>query len=314
MINKIMNTQNIKKFFVLGNPIKHSQSPKIHILFAEQFKEFDLQIDYQTYFVEMDFFHENLQKISEIPNICGLNITVPFKEQAYLASIENLSEFAEIAQSVNTLKFDSINKIWLGYNTDGIGLVNDIKNRLQYSIKDKNILLLGAGGAAKGVIFPLLSENPKSIFIANRTKQKADLLVKNFDVYKNQNTILQSDDLLFSNILKNNIKFDIIINATAASLHNQNIIIPDNLINSNNSNNSNNVVLIYDMMYAKNSATNFLTNFATSAKNHNNLILSDGLGMLIEQAAKSFEIWNNKTPNTQIVYATMRSFLDNIYI
>lgn len=313
MINKIMNTQNIKKFFVLGNPIKHSQSPKIHTLFAEQFKEFNLQIDYQTYLVEMDFFHENLQKISEIPNICGLNITVPFKEQAYLASIENLSEFAKIAQSVNTLKFDRINKKWLGYNTDGIGLVNDIKNRLQYSIKDKNILLLGAGGAAKGVIFPLLKENPSSIFIANRTKQKADLLASNFNAYKNQNqnTTLQSDDLQFSNIIKsniNNIKFDIIINATAASLHNQNIIIPNNLINSNNSNNA---VLIYDMMYAKNSDTNFLTNFATAAKNSNNFILSDGLGMLIEQAAKSFEIWNNRTPNTQIVYATMRSFLDN---
>lgn len=293
---------NIKKFFVLGNPIKHSQSPKIHTLFAEQFKEFDLQIDYQTYLVEMDFFHENLQKISEIPNICGLNITVPFKEQAYLASIKNLSKFAEIAQSVNTLKFDSVNKKWLGYNTDGIGLVNDIKNRLQYSIKDKNILLLGAGGAAKGVIFPLLLENPKSIFIANRTKQKADLLVTNFDAYKNKNTILQSDDLQFSNIINCDIKFDIVINATAASLNNQNIIIPPTLLNANKQ------VLIYDMMYAKNSETKFLTNFATSP---NNVIFSDGLGMLIEQAAKSFEIWNNKTPNTQIVYATIRKFLDN---
>lgn len=293
---------NIKKFFVLGNPIQHSKSPKIHNLFAQQFS---LNIDYQTYLVDINFFHENLQKISEIPNICGLNITVPFKEQAYLASIKNLSKFAEIAQSVNTLKFDSSNKKWLGYNTDGIGLVNDIKNRLQYSIKDKNILLLGAGGAAKGIIFPLLLENPNSIFIANRTKQKADLLVKNFDVYKNQNTILQSDDLQFNNIINSNIKFDIIINATAASLNNQNIIIPANLLNKNNQ------VLIYDMMYAKNSETKFLTNFATPAKNNNNLILSDGLGMLIEQAAKSFEIWNNKTPNTQIVYATMRNFLDN---
>lgn len=293
---------NIKKFFVLGNPIKHSQSPKIHTLFAEQFKEFDLQIDYQTYLVEKNFFHENLQKISEIPNICGLNITVPFKEQAYLASIENLSKFAKIAQSVNTLKFDSNSKKWLGYNTDGIGLVNDIKNRLQYSIKDKNILLLGAGGAAKGVIFPLLLENPKSIFIANRTKQKADLLVEKFSVYKtNENTILKSDDLQFSNIAKS-IKFDIVINATAASLNNQNIIIPPTLLNANKQ------VLIYDMMYAKNSETKFLTNFATSP---NNVIFSDGLGMLIEQAAKSFEIWNNKTPNTQIVYATIRKFLDN---
>ena len=267
------------QYRVFGNPIKHSRSPFIHDSFAKQTSQ---KLNYQSELIALDDFEMKVKQFIAKGGK-GANVTVPFKEQAYDLCYE-LSERARAAGAVNTLIFKN-NKIY-GDNTDGLGLVQDLF-RQQVKLKNSRILLLGAGGAAKGVILPLLEQNPASIIIANRTTSKALLLCQQFNDKK-------ISGCGFDQI--NNKKFDLIINATSASLDNRILNIPAQLINSN--------VVCYDMVYSKK-----ITPFLSWAKEHGSVHLIDGLGMLVGQAAESFAIWRNVKPRVESVIKDLRTSL-----
>ncbi|MFV2060569.1 MAG: shikimate dehydrogenase, partial [Gammaproteobacteria bacterium] len=248
---------------VMGNPITHSKSPIIHTLFATQTNQ---RLEYTAIHVDSGGLQQAIGNF-QASGGKGLNITVPFKQEAFEIA-EQYSERANRAGAVNTLKFE--NNTVFGDNTDGVGLVNDLKNNLNIEIHNKTILLMGAGGATRGVINPLLSEKPDSIFIVNRTVDKAQTLAELFN--NNGNVTAGSYNALEGK------QFDIIINATAASLHGKLPPLPNTILAAN--------AVCYDMMYGKNP-----TLFMDWATKNNAVVVSDGLGMLVEQAAESFSIW-----------------------
>lgn len=218
----------------------------------------------------------------------GLNVTVPFKLEAHGIATE-LSARAAAAGAVNTLKFDRAengDEVIFGDNTDGVGLVTDIARNAGIDLAGKRILLLGAGGAARGVILPLLDAHPGALVIANRTRAKADNLVRQFVA---QGPIRASD---FSSLSTN---FDVVINATSASLSAALPPIAPEVFGP--------AALAYDMMYGKEP-----TVFMHFAQQHGATV-RDGLGMLIEQAAESFFVWRGVRPDTAPVLAEMRAGL-----
>jgi len=263
---------------VMGNPITHSKSPLIHTQFAKQTKQ---RLEYTAMHVDSGGFRQAIGNF-QASGGKGLNVTVPFKQDAFEISDE-CSERANRAGAVNTLKFEG-NKI-LGDNTDGVGLVNDLLNNLNIVIHNKNILLMGAGGATRGVINPLLAEQPNSIFIVNRTVDKALALSELFSDYGNINAGSY-------NSLENN-QYDIIINATAASLHGELAPLADTILTND--------TVCYDLMYAKEP-----TLFMNWAAKNNAAVISDGLGMLVEQAAESFSIWRSVRPDSKTVIKLLR--------
>ena len=270
------------QYRVYGNPIKQSRSPFIHQYFA---KETEQQLNYQSELVAVDGFDKKIRKfISEQGK--GANITVPFKEQA-LAICDQLSERARLAGAVNTLSF--IDGQILGDNTDGLGLVQDLQ-RNNVKLKNSRILLLGAGGAAKGVILPLLECHPQMIVVANRTVSKAESICKQFNVDKNNSKLTACG---FDDVVND---FDIIINATSASLSGQLPSIPAQIISAD--------VVCYDMVYGRE-----LTPFLMWAKEQGSDHLIDGLGMLVGQAAESFAIWREVKPEVESVIASLRKSL-----
>ena len=270
------------QYRVYGNPIKQSRSPFIHQYFA---KETEQQLNYQSELVAVDGFDKKIRKfISEQGK--GANITVPFKEQA-LAICDQLSERARLAGAVNTLSF--IDGQILGDNTDGLGLVQDLQ-RNNVKLKNSRILLLGAGGAAKGVILPLLECHPQMIVVANRTVSKAESICKQFNVDKNNSKLKACG---FDDVVND---FDIIINATSASLSGQVPSIPAQIISTD--------VVCYDMVYGRE-----LTPFLMWAKEQGSDHLIDGLGMLVGQAAESFAIWREVKPEVESVIASLRKSL-----
>ncbi|MFB1015384.1 MAG: shikimate dehydrogenase [Alteromonadaceae bacterium] len=270
------------QYRVYGNPIKQSRSPFIHQYFA---KETEQQLNYQSELVAVDGFDKKIRKfISEQGK--GANITVPFKEQA-LAICDQLSERARLAGAVNTLSF--IDGQILGDNTDGLGLVQDLQ-RNNVKLKNSRILLLGAGGAAKGVILPLLECHPQMIVVANRTVSKAESICKQFNVDKNNSKLTACG---FDDVVND---FDIIINATSASLSGQVPSIPAQIISAD--------VVCYDMVYGRE-----LTPFLMWAKEQGSDHLIDGLGMLVGQAAESFAIWREVKPEVESVIASLRKSL-----
>ncbi len=270
------------QYRVFGNPIKQSRSPFIHQEFAKSTKQV---LQYQTQLVELDAFTEAVQTLIKEGGK-GANVTVPFKEQA-LALSDQLSDRARLAGAVNTLSFCE-GKI-LGDNTDGLGLVQDLI-RNEVKLKNVRILILGAGGAAKGVILPLLEQLPKSIVVANRTVSKAQLLCEQFSEFsQNKLTACGFDDV-------GQKAFDIIINATSASLSGNIPPISSQLIKDD--------VVCYDMVYGKQ-----LTPFLSWAKEHGASCIIDGLGMLVGQAAESFAIWRNVKPEVEVVISNLRSAL-----
>ena len=270
------------QYRVYGNPIKQSRSPFIHQYFA---KETEQQLNYQSELVAVDGFDKKIRKfISEQGK--GANITVPFKEQA-LAICDQLSERARLAGAVNTLSV--IDGQILGDNTDGLGLVQDLQ-RNNVKLKNSRILLLGAGGAAKGVILPLLECHPQMIVVANRTVSKAESICKQFNVDKNNSKLTACG---FDDVVND---FDIIINATSASLSGQVPSIPAQIISTD--------VVCYDMVYGRE-----LTPFLMWAKEQGSDHLIDGLGMLVGQAAESFAIWREVKPEVESVIASLRKSL-----
>jgi len=262
---------SVDNYCVMGNPVTHSKSPKIHAAFAEQTSQ---KIFYQAIFVDKGKFNDAIKEF-QYQGGKGLNITVPFKGDAWEAS-DQMSRRAKRAAAVNTISFNDEGKI-TGDNTDGIGLIRDLTTNHKLSIKDKNILILGAGGAVRGILDPLFDELPDKIVIANRTVSRAEKLV---DIFSDRGDVSACgfDELAGGN-------FDIIINATSASLQGDVPPLPEGLIKKN--------TCCYDMMY---SAAD--TPFVAWAKAHDAGIALDGLGMLVEQAAESFLIWRGVRPET----------------
>jgi shikimate dehydrogenase len=269
---------SIDNYCVMGNPVAHSKSPQIHTVFAQQTQQ---NIFYQAILVEEGKFKEAIREFQEQGGK-GLNITVPFKGDAWGVA-DHRSSKAERARAVNTISFDD-GKI-IGNNTDGVGLVRDLTSNHNVSIKDKNILILGAGGAVRGIIDPLFDDEPDRVVIANRTVSRAKELA---DTFSNRGdvTVCGFDELMGSS-------FDIIINGTSASLQGTIPPLPENLLNAN--------ACCYDMMYSMGD-----TPFVSWAKAQGADKAFDGLGMLVEQAAEAFFIWRGVRPETGSVIELVR--------
>ncbi|MFC3109069.1 shikimate dehydrogenase [Undibacterium arcticum] len=271
--------QKIDRYVVIGNPIAHSKSPEIHAQFAAQTGQ---RIDYQRLLAPLDGFAATVQAFIEAGGK-GANVTVPFKLDAF-ALATRLTDRAQAAGAVNTLRFDGAAII--GDNTDGVGLVADLVRNASCPIAGKRVLLLGAGGAARGVLLPLLQQQPSDIVIANRTPLKAQQLAQQFAGHGVVKAC--AFDALAG-------RFDIVINATAASLQAQLPPIRADIFGAG--------ALGYDMMYGQ-TATVFME-FAT----RHGAVARDGLGMLVEQAAEAFLFWRGVRPDTAPVFTALRRAL-----
>lgn len=265
------------QYAVFGHPIKHSKSPFIHTLFARQTRQ---EMQYNAIEAPLDAFEETLKQFFN-QHGKGCNITVPFKEDAFKFA-HALTPRAELAGAVNTLKLTDDGLI-IGDNTDGAGLVLDLKNN-HVDIKNARILLLGAGGAARGVCGPLLNEEPAELVIANRTFSKAQTLASVFKALGNVNACEFAD-------LSG--EFDLIINSTSASLSGSLPDISAYLVRPETA--------IYDMMYSAE-----MTVFNQWAREQGARLTLDGLGMLVGQAAESFASWRGIKPGTKQILTELR--------
>lgn len=267
------------KYLVIGNPIEHSKSPFIHQSFARSTSQI---LAYEKKKVELDQFEAFIHQFKSEGGK-GCNITVPFKERAF-AIAQELTPRAKAAGAVNTLSFTNDGVI-IGDNTDGQGLVEDLL-RQRITIRDKRVLIIGAGGAARGCILPLLEQLPSSITVTNRTFEKAQQLVSEFD----------SSQLSCSELSSLTNNFDLIINSTSASLSNKLPEIESRVIAS--------ATCCYDMAYG-----NEPTCFLRWADELGVKKTSDGLGMLVGQAAESFRMWRNVYPEVVSVLIELRAQL-----
>lgn len=267
------------RYAVFGNPIAHSKSPDIHRQFAITTGQ---DISYEKKLVVLDGFDAAVKKFFSEGGK-GLNITVPFKLEAYALS-QKLSKRARQAGAVNTLLVEKTGEI-SGDNTDGIGMVTDMLENHHWLLTGKKILILGAGGAVRGILGPLLETNPDMVVIANRTEEKAKNLAQAFSRQGNVQAV--SYDQIPPH------PFDIIINGTSASLAGELPPLPTACAGAKTA--------CYDMMYAAE-----LTPFLAWAKNQGVTELADGLGMLVEQAAESFRLWRGVKPDTRAVIASLR--------
>ncbi len=270
------------QYAVMGNPIGHSKSPLIHSLFAEQTGQ---KLEYRAILVELKQFNEAVGAFQEEGGK-GLNVTVPFKRDAWRL-VDERSECAELAGAVNTIVVREDGTLY-GDNTDGVGMVRDIRDNLGVSIEGKKVLLLGAGGAVRGVLGPLLQEKPAEVVIANRSPERAQELADDFEEFGRVEGS-SYDDLDGS-------RYDIVINGTSASLKGELPPLPDGILAKG--------AFCYDMMYAGE-----LTAFLRWADDEGCEKLSDGLGMLVEQAAESFNIWRGVRPQTAAVIKAVRAEL-----
>lgn len=266
------------RYVVIGNPVAHSKSPRIHTLFAAATGQ-DLR--YETLLAPLDGFASAVRGFIADGGR-GANVTVPFKEEAFRLATR-LSGRAQAAGAVNTLSFSG-SEIF-GDNTDGAGLVRDLVVNLGTTIAGKRVLLLGAGGAARGVVLPLLGEHPAQLVIANRTVEKAQALAKAFAGCEACGL-----DALAGR------EFDLVINATSIGLsgavpHAGHSMSPRLTFAPG--------ALAYDMMYGKD--TDFLRQAAAAGA-----ATADGLGMLVEQAAEAFLVWRGVRPETAAVLAELR--------
>jgi shikimate dehydrogenase len=270
------------KYAVIGNPIAHSKSPQIHAEFARKTNQ---DISYEAVLAPLDDFEYALKALQD-KGFQGVNITVPFKFEAFKLCTK-LNERAQSAGAVNTISFNDGHIT--GDNTDGAGLVRDITDNLGVALKGARILLLGAGGAARGVMMPLINAKPTSILVANRTLDKAQNLVEHF--IKNAACHISACDFTTLNQPFLQQPFDVVINATSASLNDASLPIGDEAFGPHK--------LAYEMMYGRE------TPFMAQARK-NGAQVSDGLGMLVEQAAEAFYIWRGVRPQTTPVIEMLR--------
>ena len=276
------SSEDVDRYAVFGNPIKHSRSPQIHSAFAEQTGQ---RLTYRSQLVELggfavaagDFFAQGGK---------GLNVTVPFKLDAFAFAGE-LSGRARRAGAVNTLAAQDDGSIY-GDNTDGIGLVRDIDHNLAWEIAGRRVLIVGAGGAARGIIEPLLKKHPGLLVVANRTLEKSSQLAREFA------DLGEVRACSFAGLTGN--QFDLVINATSAGLHGEMPALPVDLLSEG--------CCCYDMTYGP-EPTPFMRWAAAEAA----WAVADGLGMLVEQAAEAFCIWRGMRPNTRPVIDLLRASL-----
>lgn len=278
------------KYAVIGNPIAHSKSPLIHQMFAQQTGQ---DISYEAILAPLDGFSATIERLRK-EGYKGCNVTLPFKFEAFKIAdnigldVMDVVWSGQEADAVNTLLFKN-NKIG-GYNTDGTGLVNDIEKNFKIPLKGKRILLIGAGGAAAGVVHPLLAASQSPLVIYNRTLGRAESLKK---------TITQHEKFRHFSIKAvefgelGNEQFDVVINATSAGLTDSELPLPLSIFAPG--------ALAYDMMYGRE------TPFMKFAREQHAALVADGLGMLVEQAAASFEIWRGVRPDTAPVLTQLRA-------
>ena len=272
------------RYAVMGHPIAHSKSPFIHTAFAAQTGE---RLRYEAVCVEPGNFAEAVAAFQDADGR-GLNVTLPFKEEAF-AIADVASERATQAGAANTLCFDPAAKRRAD-NTDGIGLVRDLRDNLGIELVERRVLLLGAGGAARGVVAQLLAAEPQSLVIANRTHERAVDLAHRFRA-------IGPVSALALEAVEGR-EFDLLINATSASLQNQVPDIPASVVAKRG--------CCYDMMYSADP-----TPFMHWARDSAAGCSVDGTGMLVEQAAESFYLWRGVRPRTREVIAALREQLED---
>lgn len=272
---------SIDRYAVMGHPIKHSRSPQIHKAFALQT---DQEMTYTALLVPEDGFREAVDSF-RAEGGKGLNVTVPFKREAF-DLVNKRSERAERARAVNTILVRADGSLF-GDNTDGVGLVRDITHNHDGRFTGKQVLVVGAGGAVRGVLAPLLNEKPARVVIANRTLEKARELAQEFQELGRIEAVPLG---------KLEGPFDWIINGTAASLAGTVPELPPSVVGPH--------TWVYDMMYGKQA-----TPFNAWALEQGAEKAFDGLGMLVEQAAESFRLWRGVMPATSPVIKELRTAL-----
>ena len=272
------------RYCVIGNPIGHSKSPRIHALFAKQTGQ---DLSYEAILVPSDGFAEAIRAFIAAKGgpARGANVTVPFKEEAFRLATRRTAR-AEAAGAVNTLSFDAGTIV--GDNTDGAGLVRDLKHNLGCDPAGRRILLLGAGGAARGVILPLLLENPTELVIANRTEETAARLALEFSRLPGCAVAVKPDGTGFGRLAGR--AFDLVINATSAGLSNAVLPLPTSVFAPR--------CVAYEMVYGRETA------FMVQARDAGARV-GDGLGMLVEQAAEAFFVWRGVRPQTAPVLSAL---------
>ncbi|MCE9633672.1 MAG: shikimate dehydrogenase [Methylophilales bacterium] len=262
------------KYAVIGNPIAHSKSPEIHMAFAQQTAQ---DISYERVLAPLQNFADTVKRLCD-EGYQGCSVTVPFKFEAFQLGGQ-LTPRAQAAKAVNTLKFQGQNA--LGDNTDGVGLVTDIMRNLDCELQGKQVLLMGAGGAAYGAALPLKLAGA-ALTIVNRNLGRAQQLADTLP----QGVQSRSYAALVGT------QFDIVINATSSSLIDELPPLPERIFSSG--------ALAYDMMYGRE------TPFMAFAREQGAAIIADGLGMLVEQAAEAFYVWRGVRPQTAPVIASLR--------
>ena len=272
-------------YAVVGYPVSHSKSPAIHRLFAAQTGE---DLEYRAIAIEPGQFAGDVESF-RVRGGKGLNITLPFKHEAF-ALADTRQQRAIQAGAANTLWFDDQGRI-LADNTDGIGLVRDLTNNLGVELAQAKLLLIGAGGAARGVVGPLLATGPECLWVANRTEQRAVDLVASYP----DSPRLQAVSL--AGLADK--RFDVIINATAASLQGELPLVPVSALRQGG--------VCYDLMYA--SEPTAFVRWGRQARAGTSV---DGFGMLVEQAAESFFIWRGVRPQTAPVIEQLQAKKDAV--
>jgi len=274
------------RYAVFGNPIGHSKSPRIHALFAAQTGQ---DLSYQAILAAKDGFAAAVGAFivaGEGP-AKGANVTVPFKEEAFRLATRRTAR-AAAAGAVNTLSFEQ--DAVIGDNTDGAGLVRDLKHNLGCDPAGRRILLLGAGGAARGVILPLLLEGPAELLIANRTEETAARLALEFARLPDCAGEPRPDGTGFAGLAGR--QFDLVINATSAGLSGASLPLPPGVFGPR--------CVAYEMVYGRETA--FMAQARAAGAR-----VADGLGMLVEQAAEAFFIWRGVRPRTAPVLAALKA-------
>lgn len=272
------------RYCVIGNPIAHSKSPEIHAAFAAATGQ---HLVYERCLAPIDGFADTVRRLVA-EGYRGANVTVPFKLEA-AAIADRLSERARLAGAVNTLRFED--GAIVGDNSDGPGLVADIVRNADVTLAGKRVLLLGAGGAARGIVLPFLEQGPAAIVIANRTRATADALVAQYAAHASAGQVgaCGFEDLAAAGV------FDVVVNATSASLAADMPPVPASVFGPD--------TLAVDIMYGK--APSQFMEFAAL----HGAAVRDGLGMLVEQAAEAFALWRGVRPETMPVLVQLRSAL-----
>ena len=268
----VKNSSPPDRYALVGHPVEHSRSPLIHRLFARQTRQ---NITYELIDAEPKSFETAVRGFGAAGGM-GLNVTVPHKEAA-AALVDEISEPANAARAVNTISF--VDGKLRGENTDGVGLIRDLVVNQRVTLSGRRMLVFGAGGAARGIVGPLLAARPAELVIANRTKRRADDLVEQFGKPAALRAIAFDE-------LASLTAFDLLINATSAGLKGEALPFPGSLVGRES--------VGYDLVYSIKD-----TPFVAWAREHGAARALQGWGMLIEQAAESFLIWRGVRPNTK---------------